>query len=280
MRAAVLGSPISHSLSPVLHRAAYDALGLSDWSYDAVEVGPADLPGFLAGLGDDWAGLSLTMPLKMAVLPLLTERSALVDVTGAANTVLLGDGGRRGENTDVAGIVAALREVGVDGCRRATVIGTGATAASALAALHELGAGTVRVLGRSPERARTLQPVADALGLQLQAGGLDLPLLQDDWAQVIVSTVPAGALDTFAERYAPGPQAPPLLDVVYAPWPTPLAAAHLRAGTVVVGGQAMLLHQAARQVELMTGRTAPLAAMRAALPAPAQADAPARRWGQ
>ena len=268
MRAAVLGSPVAHSLSPALHRAAYDALGLRGWSYEAVEVVPAGLAAFLAGLGADWAGLSLTMPLKQAVLPLLASRSSLVELTGVANTVVAGEGGWHGDNTDVAGIVAALREAGVCSCSRAAVLGAGATAASALVALHELGAHQVRVLARSVERALALQPVADGLGVELRVGTLHPLEVEDRWPQVVVSTVPAGALDAFAAASDPGPEAPALLDVVYAPWPTPLARVYARAGGVVVGGAAMLLHQAARQVELMTGRPAPLDAMRAALPAP------------
>jgi hypothetical protein len=105
----VLGRPIAHSLSPSLHRAAYAALGL-DWRYDAVDVGEPELPGFLDALGSEWAGLSLTMPLKTAVLPLLDEVSALARDVAAANTVLLRDGRRHGDNTDVPGIVAALAE--------------------------------------------------------------------------------------------------------------------------------------------------------------------------
>ncbi len=266
MRAALLGSPIAHSLSPLLHRAAYDALGLPDWSYDAVEMVPAGLPEWLAGLGPDWAGVSLTRPLKQAVLPLLSSCSHLVEVTGVANTVVLLGGRRHGENTDVAGIVAALREVGVTTCSRGAVLGAGATAASALAAFHELGAHQVRVLGRSPERVRALQPVADALGIELRIGELHPLEVEDRWATVVVSTTPAGALDGFAAQSDPGPDAPVLLDVVYAPWPTPLAAVYAAAGGVVVGGAAMLLHQAAAQVELMTGHAAPLEAMRASLP--------------
>lgn len=262
MRAAVLGSPIAHSLSPALHRAAYAALGL-DWRYDAVEVDTAGLGAFLSGLGPDWRGLSLTMPLKQEVLPLLHERSRLVEVTGAANTVVLEDGARHGHNTDVHGMVAALGEAGISAVDRAAVIGAGATAASAVVALHDLGCHAVRVLARSPERARALEPVAAAVGVTLRYGELHPLELEDRWPQVVVSTVPAGALDGFASD--PSDEVP-LLDVTYAPWPTPLAAAYLAAGAVVVGGAAMLLHQAAAQVKLMTGRPAPLDAMRAALP--------------
>lgn len=266
MRAAVLGSPVAHSLSPVLHRAAYAALGLA-WTYDAVEVTQTELPGFLAGLTAGWAGLSLTMPLKRAVLPLLTSSTPLVLTTGSANTVVTRDGLREGHNTDVHGIVAALREAGVDRLERAAVIGTGATAASALAALHELGAHHVRVLGRDPGKVAALAPVAAALGVELRPADLHPLELEDRWPQLVVSTTPAGALDAFAAGCDPTGHVPVLLDVVYTPWPTPLAAAYAAAGGTVVPGTAMLLHQAAAQVRLMTGYEAPLEAMRAALEA-------------
>src|SRR3954453_11988238 len=137
-RCAVVGSPIAHSLSPALHRAAYAALGL-DWEYDGIEVVSGGLAAFLGGLGPEWCGLSLTMPLKQEVLPLLHERSRLVEITGAANTVVLRDRERHGHNTDVQGMVAALREAGVERVDRAALIGAGATAASAVVALHDLG---------------------------------------------------------------------------------------------------------------------------------------------
>ena len=264
MRAAVLGSPIGHSLSPLLHRAAYHALDLP-WTYDAIELTPAGLPDFLAGLDDGWAGLSLTMPLKQTVLPLLTTASALGLATGAANTVVLRGGGRHGHNTDVAGIVEALREAGLSTARTGAVLGAGATAASALAALAALGCTVVTVHARSPERAAGLRAVADQLGVDLQIALLTAGFAGPD-CDVVVSTTPAGALDALVAEARPGACAPVLLEVVYHPWPTPLAALHTAAGGAVVPGLAMLLHQAAAQVELMTGRSAPLAAMRAALP--------------
>ena len=265
MRAAVLGSPIGHSLSPALHRAAYTALGLA-WTYDPIELLPADLPAFLAGLDDQWAGLSLTMPLKQTVLPLLHEASELVRITGAANTVVLTGSERRGHNTDVAGIVVALREAGLASPRRGAVLGAGATAASALAALAELGCSQVCVYARSLERAAGLRAVAEHLDLTLQIAVLTADLV-DPGCDVVVNTTPAGALDEVVSRARPLEGSPMLLDVVYHPWPTPLAALFTGAGATVVPGLAMLLHQAAAQVELMTGRPAPLAAMRAALPA-------------
>ena len=254
MRAAVLGRPIAHSLSPRLHRAAYAALGLP-WTYDAVEAGPDELPGFLAGLDDGWAGLSLTMPLKQAVLPLLDTVSDLARDVAAANTVVLRDGRRVGHNTDVAGIVEALREAGVDAVRRSVVLGGGATARSALAALRELGDGAPTLVVRS-QPAETLA-AAERLGVRPRVAALSPGVL--DGCDLVISTLPPGAADAFAP-YAR--DVPVLLDVVYDPWPTAVAAA---CGGVVVDGAAMLLHGAAAQVELMTGQPAPLAAMRAAL---------------
>ena len=137
----MLGHPIAHSLSPVLHRTAYRQLGL-DWEYEAHDVDEAGLPGFLDGCGPQWAGLSLTMPLKRVVLPLLDDVSELVGVVGGANTVVMGPAGRVGHNTDVAGIVEALRDIGAES-GPAVVLGGGATAASALAALHQLGCARV-----------------------------------------------------------------------------------------------------------------------------------------
>jgi shikimate dehydrogenase len=205
------------------------------------------------------------MPLKQAVLPLLDHRAPLVDTTGSANTVVLRDGRRFGHNTDVQGMVAALREAGVSHVIRGAVIGAGATAASALAALHDLGAHDVRVLARSVERASALEPVAAALGVHLRLAEIHPLELEDRWPQVIVNATPAGALDAFAAESDPSGDVPVLLEVVYDPWPTPLAAVYAAAGATVVPGTAMLLHQAAAQVALMTGRDAPLEPMRQAL---------------
>lgn len=255
MRAAVLGSPIAHSLSPRLHRAAYAALGL-DWHYDAVEVDAGGLPAFVRGLDADWAGLSLTMPLKEAVLPLLDSASELAASVAAANTLLVRDGALHGENTDVHGIVAALAEDGTASVGRAVVLGGGATARSALAALVQLGCTDVVLVVRSEPRA-TLA-AAERLGLSPTVTAWDPTVLVG--CDLLVSTLPSGAADALAPAVA---DVPVLLDVVYAPWPTPLAAG---CSGMVVSGLTMLLHQAAEQVRLMTGRPAPLEAMRSALP--------------
>ncbi len=263
VKAAVLGSPIAHSLSPVLHRAAYQALGLTDWTYQAIECTEAGLPGLLAGCGPDWAGLSLTMPLKRAVLPLLDEAEPLVAAVGGANTVVFGGGRRLGYNTDVPGLTAAMAEAGVTSPGRVLILGAGATACSALAAVAEQGASQVAVAVRDPARARGLLAAAGRLGVEVTLTALGGAA--DEQADLLISTLPAGAADFLAGHWERAGQAPPyVLDVVYHPWPTVLAAAAEAAGSVVVSGYALLLHQAARQVELMTGRPAPLEPMRAA----------------
>jgi len=276
MKAAVLGKPIGHSLSPVLHRAAYQALGLTDWTYDLVECDEAGLADYVRSRGPAWAGLSLTMPLKRTVLPLLDHLDQLAAATGGANTVVFRPEGRYGYNTDVQGIVDALTEAGCAGPASAgpasagpggvTILGGGATACSALAAAAELGAPGADVVLRDPSRAGDLLATAGRLGLQLRLRPWeDLTSDAEVAAGLLIATVPAGAADAYAERVRLTHQAPPaVLDVVYHPWPTPLAQAAAAAGSAVVSGYAMLLHQAAAQVELMTGKPAPLEAMREA----------------
>lgn len=255
-RAAVLGSPIEHSLSPVLHRAAYAALGL-DWTYDAIECGEDDLAELL---GQTWVGLSLTMPLKRAVLPLLDDVSELAAAVGGANTVVFKDGRRLGFNTDVHGMVAALGEAGVRTPDSAVVLGAGATACSALAALRELGLPKAVVVARDPGRAGEAVAAAGRLGVGVTVRGFADPFPGTD---LVISTLPAGAADAHAATIARAAGA--LLDVVYAPWPTEAAEAVSAAGGTTVDGYAMLLHQAARQVAFMTGQDdVPVEAMRTA----------------
>ncbi|UNO38998.1 shikimate dehydrogenase [Streptomyces sp. MST-110588] len=262
-KAAVLGSPIAHSLSPALHRAAYAALGLSDREYGRYEVDEAALPGFMERTGPGWAGLSLTMPLKRAVIPLLDEVSDTAASVEAVNTVVFTEDGRRlGDNTDIPGIRAALHERGMTGVEHAAVLGAGATASSALAALAPLCTGEVTVYVRSRARAQEMRNWGERLGVAVRTA---------DWADaaaalhapLVVATTPAGATDDLAGAV---PQAPGVLfDVLYEPWPTPLAAAWSARGGKVIGGLDLLVHQAVFQVEQMTGcDRAPLEAMRAA----------------
>jgi shikimate dehydrogenase len=267
----VLGHPIEHSLSPALHRAAYAALGLEGWRYDALDVTSDGLPDLLGGLDEEWAGLSLTMPLKQTVIPLLDHVEPLAGVVGAVNTVVVQRAPGRpvlvGANTDVYGLVAALRERLVDrtGPLTAVVLGSGATAASTLAALAELGCTTPTVHLRSVGRAGPLMRAAHRMGVEPRYASLDDAADAVAGADVVVSTLPAHAADALAADLATRRAYGVLLDVVYDPRPTALYLAWGAAGGAVVGGERMLLHQAAEQVRLMTGRVAPIEAMERAL---------------
>ena len=255
MRAAVLGSPIAHSLSPALHRAAYALIGL-DWTYEAVECDAAALPGFVAALTPQWAGLSLTRPCKVAVVDLLDEFDEWTRLTGAANTLVLRDGRRLGANTDVSGLVGALAEAGVHrgGAARATVLGAGATARSAVVSLAAAGYPGVDVAARRPQATAELAATADAVGIDVRVHPWTAAasLLGAD---LVVCTVPMGAADELAATLGPGgPQAlQTLFDVVYDPWPTVLATAWAARGGRVLSGLDLLVHQAVGQVQLMTG---------------------------
>jgi shikimate dehydrogenase len=257
-RAAVLGSPIAHSLSPALHTAGYRALGLDDWEYTAADVAEPALVAFVTGLGPEWRGLSLTRPLKEVAFAVATSVSDLARETGSINTLLRrADGGWDAHNTDVVGVVGSLAEAGVTHAERPVVVGSGATARSVVAAFAAMGARRVDVMVRGEIRAATL---AQAEGAGLAVTRRDL----GDWPEgvdVVVSTVP-GDRSSVATTLPPGRGA--VLDVVYG---TRSAFAEVgpRQGYTVVPGVAMLLHQAAAQFRLMTGRAAPLEAMRAAV---------------
>jgi len=257
MRCAVLGDPIAHSLSPAIHRAAYDAVGL-DWSYDAVRVPGGALAGFVAGLGEDWRGLSVTMPLKREALALgepVTDRARLA---GAANTLVRRADGWLADNTDLPGAAAALRERWEGPVTAVTVLGGGATAASVALAMCDLGAREVRLLVRSAERAAETAALVrhHPASPEVRVGSLRDPVGGD----VVVSTVPVEAQDP--DLVARCGEVPVVFEVRYAPWPTPLAASV--SGRVLVSGLDLLLHQAADQFALFTGMPAPLAQMRRA----------------
>jgi shikimate dehydrogenase len=263
-RAAVLGSPIAHSLSPVLHLAAYRALGLSGWQYEAIECDEAALPRLLDSLGPEWAGLSLTMPLKRTVLPLLDQTDQLSVDVGAANTVVFRDGQRLGYNTDVPGIVAAMRHAGVTSLGNVLVLGSGATACSAVAALASIGATRIAVAVRALPRARPLTEVAVRLGVSLELMELGVALTGRQW-DLVISTIPAAGAEPVARQLLAGRvSAAAVFDVGYDPWPTPLAEAAEKSGSTVISGFELLVQQAVGQVELMTGRQPPVEAMHAA----------------
>ena len=262
-RAAVLGSPIQHSLSPVLHGAAYQALDLRGWHYDKIECDEAGLPRLVDSMGPEWAGLSLTMPLKRVVMTVADEVSPLAAAVGAANTLVFSPaGGTRADNTDVVGMVSALREAGLARVEQAVILGAGGTAQSALAAVRELGCLTPLVLVRNLGRTGELRETAERLGMRptISDGLFTEPLPAAD---LVISTLPGSAADPLsATRWKPETM---VLDVVYAPWPTSFAGSALAVGCPVVSGLTVLLYQAVAQVELMTGHPGPVEAMRDAL---------------
>lgn len=277
-RAAVLGSPIAHSLSPLLHRTAYVELGLTDWSYSAHEVKEHELTEFLLALSPEWRGLSLTMPLKEQALLLADHSSALALQVGAANTLIRrSDGGWDAENTDVAGVRSALAAAlsGDPHRDRATIIGSGATARSVLAGLCRLGVSEVTFVVRKGARESTVAQAHDH-GMAVEVVRQGDPV--DHWARadLLINTTPAGAADQLGLALARvlAPEGQVVLDCVYADWPTVFARTCEQRGATVLSGLEMLVHQAAAQFELMTGEPAPLAAMqhagRAALTAPAE----------
>lgn len=242
-RLAVLGSPIGHSRSPQLHLAAYAVLGL-DWSYERLEVTGDGLGAFLGGLDSTWRGLSLTMPLKRRVAELVPDVDPVARMTRQGNTILL-DAGRpvKAFNTDVHGIVQAFAEAGVHSAARATVLGGGATAQSAIVALESMGAEVVVAV-------RDTAKVTAAGELPAGATVVDLVAATDAIAasDAVVSTIPPHA-EFLVALPALGHQQT-LLDVAYSPWPTSLAAAWQDAGGSILHGLEMLLHQAVHQVRV------------------------------
>lgn len=270
-RLAVLGSPIAHSQSPALHTAAYGVLGL-DWDYDAREVTGADLGTFVAGLDDTWRGLSLTMPLKKDILPLLDDVDPIAMLTGAVNTVVLSGGRRRGFNTDVYGITRAFRDAGVERLGSVWILGGGATAASVLAAVHELGAREATLLVRSVARAGDITTLAATIGVRLTVSELGGPLPAAT-PDAVVSTLPGHAEHDIRFSEAVRRESV-LFDVAYSPWPSTFAREWQAEGGSVISGLDMLINQALAQVRIfVTGSAADalddepavLAAMRAAV---------------
>ena len=264
MRAAVLGSPVAHSLSPVLHSAAYAALGL-EWTYERVECDEELLPGLVASLGPEWVGLSVTMPGKRAALAFATSATARAQAVGAANTLVRTVDGWHADCTDIDGVTGALRAAGcasVEG--EAVVLGAGGTACAALAGLVELGISSAAVVVRSLARAGDAVECASRLGLPLRVlswSEVDFDALASA-APVLVNTAPAAATAGLAGSLA---RARHVLDVIYHPWPTPVAEAVAARGGQLATGLDMLLHQAFGQVQLFTGKDAPRVEMRDAL---------------
>lgn len=276
MRAAVLGKPIEHSLSPVIHNAGYLAAGLDDWTYTRHECDEPGLARFVDTLDERWAGLSLTMPLKEIALTVADEVTPVAEAIGAANTLVLRGGRRLADNTDAPGILDALAGIGMKEAEEVAILGAGGSARGALAAAQQLGARTVHVYARRLEAIMELGPVASALGLRLKAASWDEAVAAGH-ADLVIATVPKGVTDDLQLHWGIDTV---LFDILYDPWPTPLAASAELAGVRVLDGLALLLAQAVRQWTQFTGLDeAPVTAMREALyeAVPSRASGESRR---
>lgn len=263
-RAVVVGSPIGHSMSPVLHRAAYAALGLDDWTFDRAQVEAGGLSQHVEGLSQEWVGVSVTMPLKEEALALAVTRGEEAELVGAANTLTRGDQGWRADNTDIHGLETALREGGLGQVGSAVIVGSGATARAALLALSRFGVHEVTFLVRDTARPAATA-LAERLGMTVSSRTYGQGPAAWGSPEALVSTVPSGATPPVDGWQLP--ERCVVFDVVYAGWPTPWAAQWQRAGVTVARGDRMLLHQAVAQVQLMTGRRAPVDLMGEALSA-------------
>ncbi len=262
----VVGDPVRHSLSPLLHNAAFDALGL-DWVSVAFPVASGALPAALDGMRAlGVRGLSVTMPHKEVAAASVDESSALAQRLASVNCVTRRGDQLVGDSTDGPGLMAALqRRLGFDPRGRSClVIGAGGAARAAVAALADAGAGVVTVVNRSPGRAEVAAALAADVGRVGGSGDVA-------GADLVVSAIPVG-MGGSAAGSAAGTAAYPVdlhgfhtgqlvVDLVYRPARTPLLEAAAAQGATVANGLGMLVHQAALAVEKWTGREVPVDVM-------------------
>lgn len=258
--AAVVGYPIDHSLSPVLHRAAYQALGCEEWTYDRIPCPPGHLARIVSNCSPDYRGFSVTMPAKKEALLYADQSSDRAQKVGAANTLVRHKDGWWADCTDIDGATHALQQAQIDG-GSVLILGAGSTVRPYIDALHTLTEDTgnplsLTIASRSRERAQDTLNCADRYAVPVtwcDLSSSDEFQKAADSATQVISTLPADAGAAYApalhavERY---------VDVTYAPWPTSLAEHIAPHATTVVGGLTMLIHQAVRQVELFTGKEA------------------------
>lgn len=273
--AGVIGTPVDHSLSPVIHQAAWRQLGLpEDWEYRRLDVSSRGLEQVVAGLDVRCLGLSVTMPLKYEAAECVDVLDPLAQAVGAVNTLIPTAGVVVGFNTDVHGIMQALAAPNLDGFSiheggspRGVILGSGATAASALNALWSLGISSISVVARRFSGPHSIVRAAHRMGIECEQVMLsDSRTIERRIAEAtcVVSTLPSGVADFFVLPEALGTDQT-LLDVVYAPWETPLMSRWRDRGGRCVHGSEMLLHQGAMQVKLMTGREPDVSHMRQVL---------------
>ena len=235
-------------------------MGLDGWTYDRIECTADQLPGLVGGFGPEWVGVSVTMPGKFAALEFADERTTRAELVGAANTLLRTSFGWRADNTDVDGVTGALGEAS----GHAIIVGSGGTAPAVVVGLVELGVQRITIAARNQEKSAPVVDLvrrvgAEANWLDIDGSGLTAAIGE---VSVVVNTIPADAAAHYAEVLS---ATPVLLDAIYDPWPTPLAAAVEARGGCVISGLQMLLNQAFAQVEQFTGMPAPKEAMREAL---------------
>lgn len=244
---AVWGDPIDHSRSPLLHAAAYDVLGL-EWNYGRRQVDAGGFDSALAELDASWRGLSLTMPLKERAFAAATSRDRHATLTGAVNTLHFAVDGLRGYNTDVGGLGRALRRQGIEEADTARIVGAGATAASALVTLVDLGARRIEVAARNPLKAAALVELGAALQVLVvpSALGADTAARVD----VTIGTLPGGTRLDGSVADALAAEGGALLDVAYSPWPSALAEHWFAQGKGAISGLSMLVEQALLQVRI------------------------------
>lgn len=259
--AAIVGSPVAHSKSPQMHNAAYQELGL-DWQYLRQEVPLGELANFIQANRSSFKGLSVTMPLKEEAIKVADSVTPLAKLLNSANTLAFTDAEIRAGNTDVIGIRDAIWQNTKKKFKSATIIGTGATARSALAAVMALKIPQVSLVGRDSEKVENLCNLANQLRVQVKTHTWNEMVKTMD-AELVISTVPKGVMDEYAMLIPFNPKV--LLDVNYDPWPSPLAREWLLRSGRVVSGLEMLLFQGVKQFEIFTKRKPPIKVMRAAL---------------
>lgn len=263
-KAAVLGDPVDHSLSPILHSAGYAALGIEEWSYERIRCPEGTLAELVAGSGEEYRGFSVTMPGKPEALAFATTVTDRAQSVGSANTLVRTDSGWLADCTDIDGASAALQtHSDLPEAPRIVLLGAGGTALPFIAAASHLGGASVVIATRRPTAAGALE-CAERFALPARDIRLDdpeLPALIAD-SDLVINTIPEAGARALTELVAPATR---LVDALYHPWPTPLGAVVQGRGGAVVGGDVMLLGQALGQFELFTGEPAPADAMGQAL---------------
>ena len=247
INAAVLGSPISHSLSPRLHMCAYKHLNISG-NYGSFDVPAGTLRDFLKDKADGWTGFSLTMPLKEEVLSVAEVIDPLVKRIQSGNTLV-----RQGDSwilhsTDVRGFQSAWNHENPSKPKSVLIVGSGATARAAAAAFDDENT-AISVLHRNPEREESMRASVNLSNMKFLPWQFSNDFYESD---LVVNTTPKSVLDSFAQELSQKPQGT-FFDVIYNPWPTQFATAWSKTGSAVISGLDLLIAQGIEQIKLFSG---------------------------